>query len=424
MNENNLSVVGMQWGDEGKGKIIDFLATDFNVVVRAQGGSNAGHTVITGGQKFVLHLIPSGILRDGVTCVIGNGVVIDPDQLLKEIEELRGRGIDASPKLLVSDRAHVVMPYHKALDAAIEASLGDKKIGTTLRGIGPAYCDKVARKGVRICDIIDPKCCRELVETLVPRVNDLLTKVYGAPPVELSEILDWALRRGEQLRPMAGDTCEFLNLSIDNGKKILFEGAQGCLLDVDYGTYPYNTSSNTGVGGISTGSGVPPRSLGKAVGVLKAYCTRVGAGPFPTELNDELGRRMQERGGEFGATTGRPRRCGWFDAVAARYSQMVNGIDAIALTKLDVLEGIHPLKICVAYEIDGRRVESFPALSSKLDRAKPIYEEMPGWQKTGNSAANLAPEASAYVKRLCDLTGAPAKIISIGSERSQTIVNG
>ncbi len=424
MNNRNACVIGMQWGDEGKGKIIDLLSKDFDIVVRAQGGSNAGHTVVVGDQKFVLHLIPSGILRDGITCVIGNGVVVDPDQLLAEIEELRGRGVESAGKLLVSDRAQVVMPYHKALDAAREKALGDSKIGTTLRGIGPAYGDKVARTGIRVCDLIDPAVCRALLGRHLPIVNKILLDVYGVGPVNPAEVVEWAMRRGASIKPMVGDTVEFLNEAVRRDERILFEGAQGTLLDVDFGTYPYNTSSNSSVGGMATGTGVPPRDMGEVIGVLKAYTTRVGSGPFPTEQDNETGARLRERGGEFGATTGRPRRCGWFDAVAARYSAIVNGVDALAVTKLDVLEGMDPIRICVAYEIDGCRVEAFPAQAERLAAAQPVYEEMPGWHgatATNESIEALCPEAAAYVARLCELVGAGAKIVSIGSERGQTL---
>lgn len=411
----------MQWGDEGKGKIIDLLSANFDIVVRAQGGSNAGHTVVIGDQKFILHLVPSGILRENVTCVIGNGVVIDPDQLLKEIDELRARGVEAGGKLLVSDRAQVVMPYHKALDAAREKMLGDSKIGTTLRGIGPAYIDKVGRTGVRVCDLLDRAACRALLERHVPFVNAMLEKVYGVEPVKLDETINWALRCGEHLRPMVADTVYFLADAVEREQRILFEGAQGILLDVDFGTYPFNTSSNSSVGGMSTGSGVPPKYLGKVVGVLKAYNTRVGSGPFPTELTDNLGEQIRQRGGEFGATTGRPRRCGWFDAVAARYSAILNGVDSLAITKLDVLEGIDPLRVCVAYEIDGKTVETFPADVAKLAAAKPVYVELPGWQKTAGGEGELSENAASYVQKLSNLVGAPAQIISVGSERDQTL---
>ena len=425
MNEQNACVIGMQWGDEGKGKIIDLLSKDFDVVVRTQGGSNAGHTVVVGDDKFVLHLVPSGILRDGATCVVGNGVVVDPEQLLNEIEELEGRGVRVAGKLLVSDRAHAVMPYHKALDAAKENALGDKKIGTTLRGIGPAYGDKIARSGLRLGDLIDQDVCRSKLEQNVPFVNKVLENVYGAEPVDLAELLDWARRMGEALRPMVGDTVDFLHDATAAGKTILFEGAQGSLLDADFGTYPFNTSSNSSVGGMVTGSGLPPKEIGRVVGILKAYTTRVGSGPFPTELEDEVGERLRATGHEFGATTGRPRRCGWFDAVAARYSTRINGTDELAITKLDVLDGINPLKICVAYEIDGRRTETFPGQIDKLAAAQPVYEEIEGWDGTSTSdesASGLCPAAEAYIARISSLAGAPATIISVGSERDQTLV--
>jgi len=424
MNELNACVLGMQWGDEGKGKIIDLLSKDFDIVVRTQGGSNAGHTVVVGAEKFVLHLVPSGILHDGLTCVVGNGVVVDPEQLLNEVDELTGRGVSVGGKLLVSDRAHAVIPYHKALDAAKENALGDAKIGTTLRGIGPAYGDKVARSGLRLGELIDRGACRAKLERNVPFVNKMLAGVYGAEPVDLGQVTDWAMRMGEAMRPMVGDTVAFLHDAAATSKRILFEGAQGTLLDADFGTYPFNTSSNSSVGGMVTGSGLPPEEIGRVIGVLKAYTTRVGAGPFPAELEDELGERLRERGAEFGATTGRPRRCGWFDAVAARYSAMLNGVDEIAITKLDVLDGVDPLKICIAYEIDGRRTETFPARADKLTAAQPVYEEMPGWRgsaASADSAGGLCPEAAAYVDRICLLAGATATIISIGSERDQTL---
>jgi len=337
---------------------------------------------------------------------------------------LTGRGVSVGGKLLVSDRAHAVIPYHKALDAAKENALGDAKIGTTLRGIGPAYGDKVARSGLRLGELIDRGACRAKLERNVPFVNKMLAGVYGAEPVDLGQVTDWAMRMGEAMRPMVGDTVAFLHDAAATSKRILFEGAQGTLLDADFGTYPFNTSSNSSVGGMVTGSGLPPEEIGRVIGVLKAYTTRVGAGPFPAELEDELGERLRERGAEFGATTGRPRRCGWFDAVAARYSAMLNGVDEIAITKLDVLDGVDPLKICIAYEIDGRRTETFPARADKLTAAQPVYEEMPGWRgsaASADSAGGLCPEAAAYVDRICLLAGATATIISIGSERDQTL---
>jgi len=424
MSEQNACVIGMQWGDEGKGKVIDLLSKSFDIVVRAQGGSNAGHTVVIGEETFILHLIPSGILRNDVTCVIGNGVVVDPEQLLNEIKELRGRNIEVAGKLLVSNRAQVVMPYHKSLDAARENALGDRKIGTTLRGIGPAYADKATREGVRVCDLIDPPACRDLLQQRIPLVNKQLQTVYGQEPVDQAEIIDWAVRQGEAIRHLVGDSVEFLNDAVRAGRSILFEGAQGSLLDVDFGTYPFCTSSNASVGGMATGTGLAPKELGTVIGVLKAYTTRVGTGPLPTELNDETGERLRERGREFGATTGRPRRCGWFDAVAARYTAAVNGVDELAVTKLDVLEGTDPVRICVAYEIDGRQVETFPAQATALAAARPVYIEMPGWHgKTAkdDSSDSLCPEAAAYVEKLCELVGAPARIISVGSERGQTL---
>ncbi|MFW6107568.1 MAG: adenylosuccinate synthase [bacterium] len=423
MKEQNACVVGMQWGDEGKGKVIDLLSEQFDVVVRAQGGSNAGHTVVVGDRKFILHLVPSGIIR-GASCVIGNGVVVDPDQLLNEIEELRDRGVEVAGNLLVSDRAQVVCPYHKALDAAREQALGDKKIGTTLRGIGPTYADKVARTGLRVGQLIDQTAARAFLRTHLPLANKVIQHVYGAEPLDLDEMIDWALRSGSGIRTMVGDAVEFLNNAAHDGEAVLFEGAQGTLLDIDFGTYPYTTSSNSSVGGMVTGTGLPPVELGRVIGVLKAYTTRVGGGPFPTELDNELGEQLRERGGEYGATTQRPRRCGWFDAVAARYTAMLNGIDELAITKLDVLRGMDPVRICVAYEVEGRRTESFPARADQLAAARPVYEEMPGWQTetaTGDTLDSLCPEAAAYVRRLSELADAPVKIVSVGSKRSETV---
>ncbi|MFO7897651.1 MAG: adenylosuccinate synthase [Planctomycetota bacterium] len=423
MKEQNACVVGMQWGDEGKGKVIDLLSEQFDVVVRAQGGSNAGHTVVVGDRKFILHLVPSGVIR-GASCVIGNGVVVDPDQLRDEIEELRERGVEVAGNLLVSDRAHVVCPYHKALDAAREQALGDRKIGTTLRGIGPTYADKVARTGLRVGQLIDQTAARAFLQTHLPLANKVLQHVYGAEPLDLDEMIDWALRSGSGIRTMVGDAVEFLNNAAHDGEAILFEGAQGTLLDIDFGTYPYATSSNSSVGGMVTGTGLPPVELGRVIGVLKAYTTRVGGGPFPTELDDELGGQLRERGGEYGATTQRPRRCGWFDAVAARYTAMLNGVDELAVTKLDVLRGMDPIRICVAYEVDGRRTESFPARADQLAAVRPVYEEMPGWQTVtaaGDTLDSLCPEAAAYVRKLSELADAPVKIVSVGSKRSETV---
>ena len=416
-------VVGAQWGDEGKGRVVDWLARDAHIVARFNGGDNAGHTVVAQGHTLKLHLVPSGVLRPDLTCLIGAGVVINPERLVTEMDELTALGVDVgSARLKLSAAAHIILPTHRALDGARDAARGQSAIGTTKRGIGPTYADKAARTGIRLCELIDPSVCRTMLQQNIPFVNKVLQDVYGADPVDPAETIDWAVHRGETLRPMTGDTVEFLHERTRSGKRILFEGAQGSLLDVDFGTYPFNTSSNSSVGGMVTGSGLPPREIGRVIGVLKTYTTRVGAGPFPTELDDETGLLLRERGGEFGATTGRPRRCGWFDVVAARFSAKINGVDELALTKLDVLAGMDPIKICVAYEINGRRTEAFPARAAALAAARPVYEEMPGWRGETAPGGRLCPEAAAYVDKLCEVTGAPARIISVGRKRSETII--
>lgn len=416
-------LVGAQWGDEGKGKVIDVLAEDTDVIVRYQGGNNAGHTVIVGQEKYVLHLIPSGILHPGKHCVIGNGVVVDPVALVKELRDLEARGIRATGRFHISDRAHVVFPYHGLLDAARETGARkERKIGTTKRGIGPSYSDKAARIGLRMGDLVDP-AFPELLALRVDEVNRQL-QAAGAEPVDGPALLALYTDAAQVLKPYVTDTIVFLDAAWKAGKSMLFEGAQGAMLDIDFGTYPYVTSSSATAGGASTGSGLPPTRMDRVIGVTKAYTTRVGEGPFPTELNDEVGKTLSREGNEFGATTGRPRRCGWFDAVVARYSTMVNGFDCLAMTKLDVLDTLPVLRICVAYECDGVRYETVPGNIRVLERCKPVYEEMPGWQCSTREVTrmeDLPPRARAYVDRLCELTGVKLGMLSVGPKRASTM---
>ncbi len=418
------AIVGIQWGDEGKGKIVDILAEKSDYVVRYQGGGNAGHTVVVDGKKFVLHLVPSGILHRGPVCVVGNGVVMDPVQFLQEVKELREKGIKVDRKnLLLSDRAHVVMPYHRLGDALAEsASAG--KIGTTKRGIGPCYADKAARKGFRVCDLYNEQLFKERLARIVVERNKTVTALYGAAPVDADRIFAEYRGYAREMEPFVADTTTLLNEAIDGGKRVMFEGAQGTLLDIDFGTYPYVTSSNSDALGISAGTGVPPKKIGEVLGVAKAYCTRVGEGPFPTELKDGLGERLRETGSEYGATTGRPRRCGWFDVVSTRHSTMINGVDSLAITKLDVLSGMDEIKMCVAYRIGGRRVERVPADTSLLNGVEPVYEGFAGWKDdiTGvRSFEKLPKAAKAYLKALEQAVSVPISMVSVGHERSQTI---
>lgn len=418
----NTILTGAQWGDEGKGKIIDFLTDEADVVVRSQGGNNAGHTIVIGGEKYVLHLIPSGILRKSKVCVIGNGVVIDPVSLVGEIEGLRKRGVVVGKNLLISDAAHLVLPYHRELDGQREARKGKGKIGTTRRGIGPAYCDKAARTGLRMCDLIRPDVFSKKLTGRM-RENNALLKTLGVRPVNGKAILKDYLAAAAVLRPFVTNTVVYLHKAIQSGKQLLFEGAQGTFLDIDHGTYPYVTSSNTTAGGACTGSGVPPHHVDCVLGVMKAYTTRVGEGPFPTEDKD-LGDALHSMGREFGATTGRARRCGWFDAVATRYAAMVNGIDDIAITNLDGLDAVRSIRICTAYKLDGKKLEHPPVDPDALARCKPVYVEMPGWNKPTDQArkfSDLPPRAREYVKKLAELTGARLSIVSIGPARAQTI---
>lgn len=419
----NTVLIGAQWGDEGKGKIIDVLAGQVDIVVRYQGGNNAGHTVKIGDEHYVLHLIPSGILRDAQICVIGNGLVVNPVALLDEIAEVEAAGKSVTGRLFVSDRAHIVFPYHRALDEAREALLASgSKIGTTGRGIGPCYSDKVTRTGLRAGDLLVPDFA-SLLKARLQQANQELTAMGGDALPE-DEVLAEYLGVIERVRPYIRDTVTYLNDAIKDGKQILFEGAQGTMLDIDFGTYPFVTSSNATAGGACTGSGVPPQRIDRVVGVIKAYTTRVGEGPFPTELFDADGERMRDAGGEYGATTGRPRRCGWFDAVVGRYSARVNGVDLWAMTKLDVLDDFETIRVCTAYEYEGQTFTELPASVRVLENCKPVYQEMPGWCEPTSHITNYAalPErARSYVEYLCELTGVPLGILSVGPKRESTL---
>ena len=420
----NTILVGAQWGDEGKGKIIDFLTEKADIVVRSQGGNNAGHTVIVGDKKYVLHLIPSGILRPGKKCVIGNGVVLDPVAVALEIKGLLEKKVKVSKNnLLISDSAHLVLPYHRALDEQRELSKGKGKIGTTKRGIGPAYGDKIARVGLRVSDLMQPALFSEKLAVRI-KENNALLKTFGAKPLKFKEVEAAYLEAGEKLRPFVGNTVVFLNEALKAGKEMLFEGAQGTFLDIDHGTYPYVTSSNTVAGGASTGSGVPPHRMDRVLGVMKAYTTRVGEGPFPTE-NDALGDLLHGMGREYGATTGRARRCGWFDAVSTRYAGMVNGIDDVAVTNLDGLDTLATLKICTHYKLGRKTLDYPPTDARELQACRPVYIEMPGWQSPTHEAktfAQLPANARAYLHKIAELTGAKLTIASVGPDREQTIV--
>jgi adenylosuccinate synthase len=426
----NLAIIGAQWGDEGKGKIVDLLAPHFDIVARYQGGHNAGHTVIIRrdgiDHKFVLHLIPSGITHPGKICVIGNGVVIDPEALLTEMEDLRGRGIEVDAgRLLVSNRAHLILPYHVALDRQVEAARGSNAVGTTMRGIGPAYEDKMARRGIRAGDLTDADALAERLARNAEQTNRLL-RMLGGEPIDESRLVEDGRRWAARLAPHVTDTTYYLNRAARTGRALLFEGAQATMLDIDHGTYPFVTSSNSSVGGACTGTGVPPHLIGTRIGVIKAYTTRVGGGPFPTELEDELGELIRARGGEYGASTGRPRRTGWFDAVVARYAVMVNGLDALALTKLDVLDQLDQIRICVGYRINGRETDEVPSDAGRMAAAEPVYETLPGWRErtVGLSRfADLPARARAYIARLEQLSGAPFAFISTGAERNETIIS-
>ena len=420
----NTILVGAQWGDEGKGKIIDFLTEKAEIVVRSQGGNNAGHTVIVDGTKYVLHLIPSGILRPSTRCVIGNGVVLDPVAVAGEIEGLRARGVSVTPEnLLISDAAHLVLPYHRQLDEARELARGSGKIGTTKRGIGPAYGDKIARVGLRMADLMQPKVFEEKLAARVTENNAVLT-AHGLPALELAPMLAQLLSAAEALRPFTTNTVVYLHEAVKQGKEILFEGAQGTFLDIDHGTYPYVTSSNTTAGGACTGSGVPPHRIDSVLGVMKAYTTRVGEGPFPTE-NAELGDLLHGMGREFGATTGRARRCGWFDAVAVRYAGMINGINSLAVTNLDGLDSLETIRVCTQYRLEGKLLDIPPMDYAQLAACEPVYTELPGWRTPTDQIrewSRLPAAARDYLLKICEWSGAELTIASVGPNRDQTIL--
>ena len=420
----NTIITGLQWGDEGKGKIVDYLTESADVVIRGQGGNNAGHTVITKGTKYVLHLLPSGILWDDKINVIGNGVVIDPIGLVQEITRIEGQGIQITPdKLLISDRAHVVFPFHKELDAAREAALGDQKIGTTKRGIGPCYADKINRCGLRMADLLDREFTTAQITRRVTEANEVLAR-FDLETFDAASMLDEVYTAFERLRPHITNTIPVLHRAWKANKNLLFEGAQGTLLDVDYGTYPFVTSSNTTAGGSCTGTGVPPTAIDGVIGVCKAYTTRVGSGPFPTG-DEDLSEYLHSLGREFGATTGRPRGCGWLDSVLLRFACMVNGVTGLAVTNLDGLDAYETLRICSAYEIDGEIQELPPADRSAWDRAKPIYETLPGWKTDTTGCTryqDLPSQAKVYLTRLSELCGAPIAFVGVGPDRAQTLV--
>ena len=421
----NVVVVGAQWGDEGKGKVVDIYTEYADEIVRYQGGNNAGHTLVVGEEKVVLHLIPSGVLHEGKRCIIGNGVVLDPEIFIMEVNRLKAAGrLQDDATLLLSESLHIIMPYHKRLDIAREAQSGDKKIGTTGRGIGPCYEDKIGRRGIRLMDLLDPVIfARRLRENLEEK-NVLLERL-GEPALGYNEIYRQYQDYAEILKKYVADTALVLDKSLKAGKKLLFEGAQGTLLDVDHGTYPFVTSSSTCAGGAATGSGVSPRVINEIIGISKAYITRVGSGPFPTELLDQAGEKLREIGGEFGATTGRPRRCGWFDAMVIRYAVRINGLTGIALTKLDVLSGFDVIKVCTGYQFEGKMLETLPAKLETFEACTPVYEELPGWCSdiTGvRSFDDLPEKARTYVKRLEELAGCPIVMVSVGPRRDQTIM--
>ncbi|NDB17677.1 MAG: adenylosuccinate synthase [Actinobacteria bacterium] len=419
-----LVILGAQWGDEGKGKATDLLGGRVDYVVRYQGGNNAGHTVVIDGKKFATHLLPSGILTPGCVPVIGNGVVIDLSVLFHEIDQMESQGVDTSA-LVVSANAHVIAPYHVTLDKVTERFLGNAKIGTTGRGIGPTYADKVGRVGLRVQDLFDEKILLQKIEAALHNKNQVLVKVFNRREVIAQEVLEHLMQYAERLKPMVADTTLLLNKALDAGKTVLLEGGQGTFLDVDHGTYPFVTSSNPTAGGACTGSGIGPTRITRVIGILKAYATRVGSGPFPTELHDDNGERLRTIGGERGVTTGRPRRCGWFDAPVARYATRVNGLTDFFLTKLDVLTGFEQIPVCVAYDIDGVRHDEIPVTQTEFHHVTPIYEMLPGWQEDisgARSLTDLPANAQAYVRYLEEISGAPISAIGVGQDRNATIV--
>lgn len=421
----NVVVVGAQWGDEGKGKIVDFYSERADVVVRYQGGNNAGHTLVVGDEKLVLHLIPSGILHAETSCCIGGGVVIDPEVFFEELENLRTK--DKMPEgqsLLVSDSAHVIMPYHKRIDVAREVRAGKSKIGTTGRGIGPCYEDKASRRGIRVGDLLHPDLLKQKIYDLVEEKNSYLQGYLNSEPFDPEEIFQTMSEYGRLIRPYVGNATDHIHNSIEQGKNILFEGAQGSQLDIDHGTYPFVTSSNTLAGGACTGAGVGPKNIDAVIGIAKTYTTRVGEGPFPTELNDATGEHLRKEGGEFGATTGRPRRCGWLDLVVLRQACLLNGLTGLAATKLDVLKGLKEIKVCTAYNLDGKIIKTVPSRAEDIERCQPLYETLPGWDEDIQKAKvldDLPPNAKNYLNFISTRLNCPIALVSIGRERNETV---
>ena len=423
--QNNLAVVGVQWGDEGKGKIVDILSEEFDCVARYQGGHNAGHTVSFGNRRHVLHLIPSGIFQPKVTCVIGGGVVLDPRALIEEYKTIEQvMSIDVEGRLFVSNRCHLILPYHRVLEAAIEKQLGERRIGTTSRGIGPAYEDKIGRRGLRVCDLMDAETLHEKIAVLVAEKNRTLQALNYPQTIDPEPIADSYAQYGEKLRGFVADTSRLLNQMVREGKRILFEGAQGTLLDIDHGTFPYVTSSSAAAGGVSTGLGISPKHVHRVLGISKAYTTRVGAGPFPTESLDAAGEQIRTRGNEYGSTTGRPRRCGWFDGPAARYAAMINALDSIVVTKIDVLDTFAEIRVCVDYKYKGSVLNEFPADTAILSHVEPVYKTMKGWQTPiagFKEWAKLPTAAQDYLKFMSDYLETPLTIVSTGASRDETI---
>ncbi|MFC1979535.1 adenylosuccinate synthase [Chloroflexota bacterium] len=417
-------VIGAQWGDEGKGKVIDLLAQKADVVVRFSGGDNAGHTVVNPHGEFKLHLVPSGIFSPDAVCIIGNGVVINPAVLIEEIDQLNQRGVDTT-RLFISNRTHLVMPYHLLIDGLEEKSRGEGALGTTGRGIGPAYTDKAARLGIKAGDLLDKEAFLERLRSILDYKNNILTKVYGANPLSLDEVYTQYCQYGERLAAHIRDTVVMLDEVLNKGEVVLLEGAQGALLDPDFGTYPYNTSSSPLVGGACLGTGISPTRVSTILGVFKAYCTRVGGGPMPTELKEETGELIRQRAHEYGTTTGRPRRCGWFDAIGARHSNRINGYTGVAITRLDILDILPQMKICIGYQLDGRKIDYFPGNIAHLSRCEPVYEELPGWLAPTSDIRryeDLPARARQYVDRLEELISCPVRLISVGERREQTIL--
>jgi adenylosuccinate synthase len=420
-----LIIVGAQWGDEGKGKIVDFLTRKAELVARYQGGHNAGHTVVINNEKYVLHLIPSGILHKDTVCIIGNGVVVDPSALITEIEELKKRGAKVSGNLLLSKNAHLIMPYHTALDSASEKSLGKKCIGTTGRGIGPAYMDKMARKGVRVADLLSPETLMEKLNANLKQVNFLMKNLYKSPVFNAGKIFTEYMEYGRKLKKHIADTDIIINDAVSKDKNILLEGAQGTLLDIDHGTYPYVTSSNSTAGGACTGLGIGPSKITSVLGVVKAYTTRVGSGPFPTEITGPIGEKLRAKGGEFGATTGRPRRCGWLDIVILKHAVRINGLSGLAITKLDILDGLEKIQICTAYKYRGKTYTDFPKEPAVFEKCVPVYEEIEGWKESTlgtKEFKKLPKKAQAYIRRIERLVGIKAYIVSTGKKRDELIM--